>query len=77
MFNLPKVYMDNACYTSVSSVGMFFLNLYWLMKWVALNKTARKRLRNGNLQTVVSLLYAHYCYVPGVTIKELGNQKLL
>ena len=31
-----------------------------LMKWVALNKTALKKLRNGNFQTVVSLLYAHY-----------------
>ena len=24
MFNLPKVYMDNACYINVSSVGVFF-----------------------------------------------------
>ena len=31
-----------------------------LMKWVALNKTALKRLRNGHFQIVVSLLYAHY-----------------
>ena len=30
------------------------------MKWVALNKTVNKRLRNVNFQTVVSLLYAHY-----------------
>ena len=27
MFNLPKVYIDNACYISVSSVGVFFSNL--------------------------------------------------
>ena len=30
MFNLPKVYMymDNACYINVSSVGVFFSNLF-------------------------------------------------
>ena len=28
MFNLPKVYMDNACYINVSSVGKFFSNLF-------------------------------------------------
>ena len=28
MFNLPKVYIDNACYASVSSVGVFFSNLF-------------------------------------------------
>ena len=31
-----------------------------LIKWVALNKTALKRLRNGHFQIVVTLLYAHY-----------------
>ena len=28
MFDLPKVYMDNACYINVSSVGVFFSNLF-------------------------------------------------
>ena len=28
MFNLPKVYIENACYISVSSVGVFFSNLF-------------------------------------------------
>ena len=28
MFNLPKVYIDNACYISVSSVGVFFSNSF-------------------------------------------------
>ena len=32
MFNLPKVYMENACYISVSSVGVFFSNLYMFNK---------------------------------------------
>ena len=27
MFNLPKVYIDNACYVSVYSVGVFFSNI--------------------------------------------------
>ena len=27
MFNLPKAYIDNACYISVSSVGVFLSNL--------------------------------------------------
>ena len=28
MLNLPKVYIDNACYISVSSVGVFFSNSF-------------------------------------------------
>ena len=28
IFNLPKAYIDNACYISVSSVGVFFSNLF-------------------------------------------------
>ena len=28
MFFLPKVYIDNACYICVSSVGVFFSNLF-------------------------------------------------
>ena len=28
MFNLPKVYIDDAYYVSVSSVGVFFSNLF-------------------------------------------------
>ena len=28
MLNLPNVYIDNACYVSVSSVGVFFSNLF-------------------------------------------------
>ena len=30
------------------------------MKWVFRNKTAEKRLKNGDFQVVGSLLYAHY-----------------
>ena len=40
MFNLPKVYIDNACYVSVSYVGLFYKIYSGLMKWIALNKTA-------------------------------------
>ena len=29
MFNLPKVYLDNASNVSVSSVGVLFPNLFW------------------------------------------------
>ena len=28
MFNLPKMYIGNACYVCVSSVGVFFANLF-------------------------------------------------
>ena len=28
MFNLPKIYINNSCYVSVSSVGVFFSNIF-------------------------------------------------
>ena len=60
VFTLLKVCIDNVVYVSVSLVGAFFQIYSGLMKWVALNKTALKMLRNGHFQIVVSLLYAHY-----------------
>ena len=46
MFNLPKVYIDNACYNTVSSVGVSFQIYSGLMKWVALNKNSVKKAKN-------------------------------
>ena len=56
--NLRKLKVHNTCH--VSHVGMFFSNLFRFNEMDVINKTAKERLRNGNFQIVVSLLYAHY-----------------
>ena len=45
-----------------------------LMKWVALNKTASKRLRNGHFQIVLSLLYFSYYHTNSIAMLYLVHK---
>ena len=44
-----------------------------LMKLDVINKTAYKRLRNGNFQIVVSLLYVHYFICLFLSCKQYSH----
>ena len=53
MFNLPNVYIDNACYVSFSSNGVFFSNLFRFNEMDCLNK-------KGLEMVIFKLLFLSY-----------------
>ena len=59
-FNLTKVKIHNTYHAIATPVGLFFSNIFRFNE-IGCNKyDSLKRLKNGNFQIIVTLLYAHY-----------------